>query len=350
MLLERLCNAFGPSGCEGEVREIILEAVKEYADDYQEDALGNLLALRRGDGSGLSGEGVPTKVMVTAHMDEVGLMITQIDGDGMLRFSAVGGIDPRVLPAKAVVIGEQRIPGVIGIKPVHLTEEEERNKVVPIRSMYIDIGVGNKEQAEKLVKVGDYAVFATRFEPLTEGNLRVVKGKAFDDRVGCAVLVELLREQYRFDLYAVFTVQEEVGLRGARVAAYRVAPDLAFSLEGTICDDLPKKRDVSPVTRLGGGPAITVMDRSVIADKRLVKLLVDSAKELGIPYQFKQAVAGGTDAGAIHLAREGIPSVVVAVPSRYIHSSVGLVSLADFDHTVQLMKKALHNLEGGLPS
>ena len=248
------------------------------------------------------------------------------------------------------MIGEQRVPGVIGMKPVHLTEVDERNQVPPIRSMYIDIGVNSREKTEKLVKVGDYAVFATRFEPLAEGNLRAVKGKAFDDRAGCAMLVELLQERYRYDLYGVFTVQEEVGLRGARVAAYRVAPDLSFSLEGTICDDLPKKRDVSPVTRVGGGPVITIMDRSVIVDKRLVKLLVDSAEELGIPYQFKQMVAGGTDAGAIHLARAGIPSAVVAVPSRYIHSAVGLVSLADYDQTVQLMRKALHNLEGGLPS
>jgi endoglucanase len=173
------------------------------------------------------------------------------------------------------------------------------------------------------------------------GAWRTVKGKALDDRAGCAILIELLREKYPFDLYAVFTVQEEVGLRGARVAAYSVAPDLAFALEGTICDDLPKDRDVSPTTRLGAGPAITVMDRSVIADRRLVQLLVDSAEQNGIPYQFKQPGLGGTDAGAIHLSREGVPSTAVAVPARYIHAPVSVLSQNDFDNTLRLMQQAL---------
>ena len=191
-----------------------------------------------------------------------------------------------------------------------------------------------------MVKVGDYAAFDVSFAELG-GELRTVKGKAFDDRAGCAVLIELLRQDYSIDLHAAFTVQEEVGLRGARVAAYSIAPDLAFVLEGTICDDHPKKRDVSPTTKLGAGPAITIMDRSVIADRRLVQLLVDTAKQNGIPYQFKQPGLGGTDAGAIHLAREGVPATVVSIPSRYIHAPTCLLSLNDLDNAVRLMRAAL---------
>ena len=330
------------------MREIIWDAVKDCVSEHHTDALGNLIVLKRCNGR--SHGGPPPKVMVTAHMDEVGFMITAIDDSGMLKFSAVGGIDPRVLPAKGVVIGERRLSGVIGMKAVHLSDAEERGRVMPIDKLYLDIGASTKQQAQQLVRVGDYATFDTKFERLAVGALRSAVGKALDDRVGCAVLAELLRDDYSCDLYGVFTVQEEVGLRGARVAAYRVAPDVAIGLEGTICDDLPKDRDVSPVTRVGDGPSITIMDRSLIVDKRLVKLLVESANEANVPYQFKQAVSGGTDAGAVHLAREGTPAAVVSVPVRYIHSSACLMSLVDYEHTVRLMKQALHKLEGGLPA
>ena len=298
------------------------------------DTLGNLITFKRGTGDS------PLKVMLAAHTDEVGLMIVHIEKNGLLRFYKVGGIDDRILPSKVVRIGKDRIPGVIGAKPIHLLKQEERKRVVKVEDMVIDIGVSSQEEAEKLVKRGDYAAFATPFAELGD----VVKGKAFDDRAGCAVLVELVKERYPSDLYAVFTVQEEMGARGARVAAYAVAPDVAFALEGTIADDLPKKKDTSPTTQLGAGPAITIMDRSVIADKRLVKLLVETAKEEGIPYQFKQPGVGGTDAGRIHLTREGVPSTVVSVPCRYIHAPACLLSLTDFENTVRLMKGALGKL------
>ena len=341
MLLKELSEAFGVSGCEDEVREIIIEAIKDHVDEYRVDSMGNLIALKRGMGES------ELKVMVAAHTDEVGLMITHIDEEtGALRFRPVGGIDDRILLSKVVLIGQDRLPGVIGVKPIHLLEEEELRRVVKVNQMAIDIGAKNQEEAEKAVKIGDYAIFATDFRQLTEDGLRTVKGKAFDDRAGCAVLIEVLKERYPFDLYPVFTVQEEVGLRGARVAAYAVEPDVAFVLEGTICDDMPKKKDVSPTTQLGDGPAITIMDRSFVADRGLVKLLVETAEELSIPYQFKQPGLGGTDAGAIHLAKEGIPSVTVSVPCRYIHSPVCLLSLEDFENAVQLMTAAL----GRLPS
>jgi endoglucanase len=237
------------------------------------------------------------------------------------------------------------MPGVIGIKPIHLVELDEMDKVPKIDDLVVDVGAKNKEEAQKLAPVGTYATFATRFRELGP----TVTGKAFDDRVGCAVLVELLQgNRFGFDLHAAFTVQEEVGLRGARVAAFAIDPDCAFALEGTVADDIPKEKDVSPTTELGKGPAITVMDRSFIADRRLVRLLTSTAEELGIPYQIKQPGVGGTDAGAIHLAREGVPSATVAVPGRYIHSPAALLSLEDFDNTVYLMRESLSRLTQGI--
>jgi putative aminopeptidase FrvX len=338
VFLKELSEAFGVSGCENKVRGVIIEAIKDHVDEYRVDSIGNLIALKRGTGES------ELKVMVTAHTDEVGLMITHFEENGSLRFRPVGGIDDRILLSKVVLIGKDRLPGVIGVKPVHLVQEKERHQVVKVDQMTIDIGAKSKEEAEKAVKIGDYAAFATSFCQLTEDGLRTVKGKAFDDRAGCAVLIEILKERYPFDLYPVFTVQEEVGLRGARVVGYTVEPDAAFVLEGTVCDDMPKKKDVSPTTELGAGPAITIMDRSFIADRGLVRLLVETAEELDIPHQFKQPGVGGTDAGAIHLAKEGVPSVTVSVPCRHIHSPVCLLSLNDLENTVRLMKAALGKL------
>jgi endoglucanase len=219
--------------------------------------------------------------------------------------------------------------------------------VAQIEDLVVDIGAKSKDEAKNLAPLGTYATFATRFREIGP----TVSGKAFDDRAGCAVLVELLRgERFRFDLHAAFTVQEEVGLRGAGVAAYAVEPDCAFALEGTIADDIPKDKDVSPTTQLGKGPAITVMDNSVISDRRLLRLLTSTADELGIPYQFKQPGIGSTDAGAIHRTRAGVPSVTVAVPSRYIHSPVALLNLEDFDNTVRLMRESLSRLTRGMLS
>jgi len=343
VLIKELVEADGVSGHEDAVRELLLKAIEGCADEYRIDALGNLIAVKYGSG----GSAWPKKVMVSAHMDEVGLMVTHIERDGTLRFSPVGGIDPRVMPAKVVRIGDERIPGVIAVKPIHLLEPSERWRVLQFDQLAIDTGMSCDEVNRK-VSPGTYAAFATSFEVLDEGGLRTVKGKAFDDRAGCAALVELLKETYPFDLYAAFTVQEEVGLRGARVAAYAVEPDVAFALEGTICDDSPKDKDTSPTTRLGAGPALTAMDRSVICDRRLIGLLTAEAEAAGIPYQFKQPGIGGTDAGAMHVQREGIPSAVLAVPCRYIHSPVCVLSLNDFDNAVRLMRGALYRLTGGL--
>jgi putative aminopeptidase FrvX len=340
MWLKQLSEAVGVSGHEDEVREVIIDAITDKVDEYRVDSIGNVIALKKGDGMS------DLKVMVAAHMDEVGFMISQIEDSGLLRFFKVGGLDDRILPAKMVWIGDKKVPGAIGAKPVHLTERDERNKTIKYKQLSIDIGASSKAEAEKLVQRGDYATFAVEFVELDPNgeSWRTVRGKAFDDRVGCAVLIELLTTQYPFDLHAVFTVQEEVGLRGAQVAAFAVDPDLAFALEGTGANEILTKKDVSPSTRLGHGPAITLQDRSFIADRRLVRLLIDTAEELDIPYQIKQPGIGGTDAGAIHRTREGVPSVTVSVPCRYIHSPAAILSLDDFDHTVQLMRASLKKL------
>jgi putative aminopeptidase FrvX len=339
LLLEQLSNAFGPSGCEDEVRRTLARALHGQVDDLQSDALGNLIVFKRGTGAEPR-----LKVMIDAHIDEVGLMITRIEKNGTLGFRAVGGIDDRLLLAKGVVVGEKRLPGVILAPPIHLTKAEQRRQVIKIDQLVIDIGASSEDEAKSLVQIGDYVAFDTRFQVLSQEGLRTVKGKAFDDRAGCAVAAALADTEYAVDLYLSFSSQEEVGGRGARVAAFRIEPDVAFALEGTICDDTPKKEDVSPTTELGKGPAISIMDRSFIADRRLVRLLVNTAEANDIPYQFKQPGVGGTDAGAIHLAKTGVPSVAVSVPCRYIHGPASLLSLNDLDHLVALMKAALHAL------
>jgi putative aminopeptidase FrvX len=339
MLLKKLSEAFGVSGHEEEVRSLILEEIRDRVHECRVDAMGNLIARRKGTRSG------GLRVLAAAHMDEVGLMVTQIEDTGLLRFAKVGGIDDRVLPARAVFVGDARVPGVIGSKPVHLTEKGERDKVVEYRQLAIDIGASSKAEAERLVHRGDCAVFATDFLQLPSGDSwRALRGKALDNRVGCALLVELLKEKLPFDFTAAFTVQEEVGLRGARVAAYSEDPGAAVVLECTAANEVPNRRDVSPSTRLGAGPAITVMDNSFIADPRLVDHFRATAARRGIPVQTKQPNIGGTDAGAIQRVRRGVPAITIAVPARYIHSPAAIMNGADFEHAIALLREAMPRL------
>jgi len=335
VLLKRLTEACGGPGQEDEVRDLIRAEVKDLADQVTTDALGNLIAVKKGTKAG-------PKVMIAAHMDEVALMIMGIEKNGLLKFSPIGGIDPRVLVAKTVVIGKNRVPGVIGSKPIHLQRPDERKKALTIEEMYIDIGVSKKEGAERLVNVGDLAYFTTEFAEIGPDKF---KAKALDDRVGCAMLIDILKDSYQFPLYGVFTVQEEVGLRGAGTAAYQVQPDLALVLEGTTASDVPEIPEHKHATTVGKGPSLTVMDSSVIPDPRLVAKLMQLAEKHNIPVQYRRNTAGGTDAGKIQQSRQGVPVAVIALPCRYIHSPVAVGSQTDYDHAVKLVKLFLHSLE-----
>jgi len=337
VLLKRLSEACGGPGQEDEVRNLIRDEVTPLVDEISTDALGNLITLRRGNQEG-------PRVMIAAHMDEVALMIMAIESSGLLKFNPIGGIDPRVLVAKTVVIGKNRVPGVIGSKPIHLQRPEEREKAISINEMFIDIGVSSKSEAEKLVKIGDLAYFSTKFAEI--GNDKF-KGKAFDDRVGCSMLIDLLHDRYDFPLYGVFTVQEEVGLRGAGVAAHRIQPDIALVLEGTTASDVPETPEHKHATSVGKGPCITIMDSSVIPDPRLVAKLLQIASENEIPVQIRRNTAGGTDAGKIQSSRSGVRVATISIPCRYIHSPVAVMSKADYDNALKLVKAFLHCVEKG---
>ena len=342
-LLWRLSEAFGPSGFEKAVRAVVREEIQGAFDRVDVDAMGNLIVFKAG-----VGPEPRLKVMLTAHMDEVGFMITEINKDGMLSFKPVGGIDVRLLLGKRVIIGDSRLPGIIGAPVPHLQKGEAANRVVDLDEMSIDIGATDEKGANGKVTIGDYATFATRFSVLSEDSgWPTVRGKAFDDRAGCAALVTLLKcERLPVDLFGVFTVQEEVGLRGARVAAHRVKPDAAFALEGTMCDDLPRPpdEDSTPVTRLGAGPAITLMDHSVVAHPGLVALLQETAANQDISVQYKAPGLGSTESGAIHLAHAGVPATTVSVPCRYIHGPAAILNLNDLDATVRLMDVMLRRI------
>ena len=327
MLLARLTQANGAPGQEREVRDLIRSEVEPHAHVVKTDALGNLLAIKNPDAPG-------PKVMIAAHMDEVALMIVGIDKDGYLKFRPIGGVDPRVLVAKSVVVGSKKTLGVIGSKPIHLQRPEEREKAFTVQEMVIDIGAKSKEEAEKVVKLGEIAYFTTAYEELGANK---VKAKALDDRVGCALAIRLLQEKVSFPLIAAFTVQEEVGLRGAGVAAYQIEPDIALVLEGTTASDVPGTDEHKQATALGQGPAITVMDRSVIPHPQLVQELLALAAEKGIPVQVRRSTAGGTDAGAIHKTRAGVPSGVVSIPCRYVHSPSEMVDMDDVEASVRLV-------------
>jgi endoglucanase len=334
-LLERLTNACAVSGDEGEVRSIVLEQVRPHAKDVRVDALGNVLVVQRG------GADKPLRVLLAAHMDEVGFIITGEDGDGLYRFDTVGGIDVRLLPGKSVLVGKDRLPGVIGVKPIHLTTSEERRTSISLEALRIDVAPGNGSK----VKIGDRATYTTSFIRLGPS----LRAKALDDRLGVATLIELVRHvPAHLDLLAAFTVQEEVGLRGAGVAAYALEPDLAIVLDSTPANDLPAWDDSENTrynTRLGAGPAIYIADRGTLYDPRLVRFVVETAEAAGIPYQFRQPGSGGTDAGAVHKQRAGIPTISISIPGRYPHSPAGIARLLDWKNTLALVYEVLLRLK-----
>jgi putative aminopeptidase FrvX len=332
-LLEKLSNAMALSGDETEVRNIVLEEIRPYIEDFKIDTLGNLLVVKKGTAK------ERLKIMLAAHMDEIGFMIAADDGEGIFRFELNGAIDLRQLPGKAVIVGKEHIPGVIGARPIHLTTAIERRNKIPLNNLRIDIGPGTNK-----VKPGDRATFATRFQRVGASLV----GKALDDRLGVAVLIDLIKNApANIDLQAAFTVQEETGLRGARVASFSFDPDLAFVIDSTPAYDLPVWDDSENLTyntRLGAGPAIYISDSATLSDPRLIRLLVQTAEKEDLPYQLRQPGGGGTDAGAIHRQKGGIPSVTVSIPGRYAHTAAGLARISDFTHTIALLKATLGSI------
>jgi|SRR5579859_1169412 len=345
-LLRVLSNAAAVSGDEGAVRRMVLEAIRPHVDEVKVDALGNVLAVKRA-----ARRRAAPRLLLAAHMDEVGFMIVDHDTDGSLRFEVVGGVSERVLLGKAVLVGPRRLPGVIGAAPVHLLGSERLEMVVRPGQMRIDIGAGNQDAARRQAAVGERATFATEFAVLEagEGGAMALRGKALDDRLGCASLIGLLRGgPYPVELHAAFTVQEEVGLRGARVAGYAVEPQAAIALDCTPANDLPDSRgreNTQYNARLGQGPVIYLADARTISDRRLVDYLRRLAEDAHLPYQIRQPGGGGTDAGAIQQTRAGVPVVSVSVPARYLHSPAALARTADWENSFRLLTLALERYD-----
>lgn len=337
-LLEKLCNVIAISGDEGEVRKIVLEEVKRYADEVKVDALGSVLATK----FGRAGSENRMRVMLDAHMDEVGFMIVADDGEGLYRFETIGGIDVRHLVGKQVFVGKEHTPAVIGGKPVHLMNGDERTRKVPLDALRIDTGLSGK------AKVGDYAGFATKFRRVGPS----IMSKSIDDRIGVATLIELLKQSpANIDLCLAFSVQEEIGLRGAKVAAQYFNPDLAIAVDSTPAYDLPLYEggeNISYNTKLGLGPAIYIADGSTLHDPRLVRFLQETAEAEKIPYQFRQPGGGGTDSGAIQRSLAGIPTVSVSVPHRYTHSPLSISRIDDWKNTINLLHAALKRITPAL--
>ncbi|NOR17309.1 M42 family peptidase [candidate division WOR-3 bacterium] len=329
-MLKELSELIGVSGGERKVREFIRNTIQNDVSEIIEDPYGNLIVRK--------GKETTPKILLAAHMDEVGFMISGIEDKGLLRFKAIG-MSSRVLLAKRILIGKNGIPGVIGHKPVHLTKKEEMKKLPEIKDLFIDIGVGSKEEAKKLVQIGDYATFDTKFSESGD----IIFGKALDDRIGCYMLIQLIKHT-DLPIYCAFTVQEETGLRTARIVAYRISPQIAIAVDTTASGEWPIEKDIPKYPEIGKGCVITITDRSIICDKKLVSLLEETAKKNNIPYQFKRPMIGGTDAGPIHITREGIRTAVIQTPARYIHSPLSIASKKDIEAGIKLLTVSIQKI------
>lgn len=330
--IESLCNISGISGDEGRVAEYLTQRIATFGGEItvNVDNLGNVIAHKKGK------ERAKNKVMLCAHMDEVGFIVTSITDDGMLRFSAVGGIDSRVVIGRQVSVGEKGHIGVIGTKAVHMQNKKERGTAPDIDDLFIDIGAKDKEDALHHIKIGDSAVFVSEYAKFGDDR---IKAKALDDRAGCAILLDIMEGEIPFDTYFVFTVQEEVGLRGARTASYNVRPDFAIVVETTTASDIPGVSGEKRVCKLGGGPVVSYMDRGTIYDEELYKLAGEISDENGIPHQTKTVIAGGNDSGAIHTSVGGIRTIAVSMPCRYLHSPNCVLKVSDIMATRTLVEK-----------
>ncbi len=334
--LEKLSNACGVTGRENKVRDLMAEMLKPYADEIQIDRMENVIAIKKGKPKA-------PKIMLAAHMDEVGLMVKTITKDGFLQFSKLGGIDDRILAAQRVVVFTKKdaYPGIVGSKPPHIQKEEERKKIMAFDDLFIDVGAESKEDAANMgIAIGDPIAFDVAYTKLSKEN---VMGKAFDNRAGCATMIETLKLLKNADctVYAVGTVQEEVGLRGAGTAAYGVDPDLALALDVTIAGDVPGVREYDTSVKMGKGPSLTVSDSGVITHPKIMRWILDTAAEEKIPIQLESGLLGSTDAARISLTRQGIPSGTISIPTRYIHSPVGILSLSDIENSAKLAAAAI---------
>lgn len=316
-LVKILTESYGPSGNEEKIRNVIKELVEPYGDETKIDAMGNLIVRKKGPGK---------KLMFAAHMDEIGLIVTNIDEKGFIRFSNIGGVSPHVLLGERVIF-ENGTVGVIGV------EKLEDIKELKMKRLFIDIGASSKEEAMEKVNIGDMATYYRECTFLGKS----ISAKSLDDRAGCAVLIKALKEvkNPKYDLYFVFTTQEEVGTRGARTSAYAIEPDLAIAVDVTLCGDTPEGEKIA--VELGKGPAVKIKDMSVLSHPEVKQLLIDTAEKNKIPYQKEVLDLGGTDAGAIHLTKEGVPSGGIAIPTRYVHTPSEMVNLDDLENTVKLI-------------
>ncbi|HIH89568.1 TPA: M42 family metallopeptidase [Candidatus Bathyarchaeota archaeon] len=337
-LLERLSNAYGPPGSEDEVREVLKAELEGYADETRVDKLGNIMFWHRGK------KGKPL-VMLAAHMDEVGFLVRHIEEQGYLRIHS-WGVVPNLLPGQRLLFRGKKgdLKGIIGTKPPHIMSEDEKKKPIVLDDLFVDIGTCTREEAEKKgAYVGMTGVFEVDFVDLGDGYYR---GKALDDRAGCLVMTEVFKslKGSPLNVVAVGTVQEEVGLRGSKTAAYQVDPDYGLALEGTFAVDMPGMAPHMIPAALKKGPVVTIADASIIAHPKVFKTIVEAAEAGKIPYQFKKIPSGGTDAGSIHLTKGGIPSGTIAVPCRYIHGPAAITTTEDVENTIKLVKAFVERL------
>ena len=323
-LIKKLTETYGPSGHEERIREVIRAEIEGLADEVRVDALGNLIALKRGKGGG-------KKVMLAAHMDEIGIIVTHVDEKGFLRFAPVGGVRPLTLLGGRAVFAD----GTVGTFGMEKREPEEAKKIPTFDKLYLDVGAKDKESVP--VKVGDVACFQRPF--VAQGDRLIAK--AFDDRIGCAVLIQVMRDlkETPHDVYFVFSVQEEVGLRGATTSTYGIQPDLGISVDVTRTGDTPEAHPMA--VSLGAGPAIKVKDGRMLAHPAVKDLLVRTAEELGIPYQLEVLERGTTDAAAIQISREGVPAGCLSIPCRYVHTPSEMVDYNDVTNAVKLLVAVL---------
>lgn len=334
--IKKLSLLDGVSGRENAVRDYIINEVSAYADSIETDPLGNLIVFKKGKNT------PKNKVMLDAHMDEVGLMITYINSDGTLEFDRVGGIDKRVMLGKPVTVGENKIKGVIGVKATHMVPAAEKLNMPS--TMYIDIGADSKEEAEKVVSLGDYVCFNSEFVKFGDG---LIKCKALDDRAGCAILIDMIKSELPYDMYFNFAAGEEVGFGIAQTAFYKVQPDYAIVVETTTAADLADVPENKKVCSLGNGGVISFMDRRTIYPKELFDSAFELAEKHGIKAQVKSLVAGGNNAGVIHKAAGGIKTITVSLPCRYLHSPSCVLKREDIEESAKLIRVLAEEFANG---